>query len=304
MLEHADRHDAVVALGLQAVVLQLEANARTRRFGRGTLRRHGVLLAGQRHAGDVGATFARDIEAEPAPARADVEHLVIRRDLQLGEDVPLLGRLRHLQRCLGICEVSAGILAVAVEEEVVERAVEVVVMRHVALGTADGVALLQPARDPLGAERPREPPGVLHRRHVAAEQVEKIVQAAILDRERAVHVGFADRQSWAQGQPPGCGVIVHADRHGRTRRVTSDAIRPARSVDDRQRPGAQEASQDLRQQHPIPRIAAGAGRASPDDAYQLIGYSVNVGTHWRVCKALRRILQRTHAGRAPPRLIH
>ena len=72
-----------------------------------------------------------EIEAEPAPARADVEHALSRLDGELGGEVALLGELRLLE-VGALREVGAGILPVAIEEEVVDGAVDVVVVRHVA----------------------------------------------------------------------------------------------------------------------------------------------------------------------------
>ena len=120
MLEHADRDDAVVAARLLAVVEQLEAHA----VGHAALERaparDGVLLLGQGDARHVDAELAGEEQAHAAPARADVEDLLAGLQQQLGGDVLLLVVLRLLQRLVAGHEVGAGILPVAVEEEVVE----------------------------------------------------------------------------------------------------------------------------------------------------------------------------------------
>ena len=72
-----------------------------------------------------------EIEAEPAPARADIEHALAGLDGELGGEVALLGELGLLQ-VAPWREIGAGILPVAIEEEVVDGAVDVVVVRHVA----------------------------------------------------------------------------------------------------------------------------------------------------------------------------
>ena len=73
------------------------------------------------------------------------EHALARRDGELGGQVALLGELRLLE--IGaVGEVAAGILPVAIEEEIVDGAVDVVVMRHVALCAARRIELQQAAR--------------------------------------------------------------------------------------------------------------------------------------------------------------
>jgi hypothetical protein len=85
-----------------------------------------------------------EIEAEPAPARADVEHALSRLDGELGGKVALLGELRLLEiGALG--EVAARILPVGIEEEVVDGPVDVVVVRNVAPRPSGRVELPQAA---------------------------------------------------------------------------------------------------------------------------------------------------------------
>src|SRR3546814_11341120 len=85
-------------------------------------------------------------DLEAAPAGADVEQLQARPvEQQLGRQVPLLVRLRLIQALLAAAEVGAGILAVGVEEEVVELAGKVVVVGDALLRLAVRIILLQAA---------------------------------------------------------------------------------------------------------------------------------------------------------------
>ena len=103
-----------------------------------------MLLLRQRDAGDVGAGDLGEIEPEPAPAAADVEHASDRaRSQQLGGEMPLLGELRVVERLSGVLEIGAAILPVGVEEERVEPAVEIVVMRDVAARALARIELLR-----------------------------------------------------------------------------------------------------------------------------------------------------------------
>src|SRR3546814_19365361 len=98
-------------------------------------------------------------DLEAAPAGADVEQLQARPvEQQLGRQVPLLVRLRLIQALLAAAEVGAGILAVGVEEEVVELAGKVVVVGDVLLRLADRIILLQ-AADVAAQGEAELPPG-------------------------------------------------------------------------------------------------------------------------------------------------
>ena len=60
----------------------------------------------------------------------------------------LLGDLRLLQRLVAAREIGAGVLPVAIEEQAVEPAVQVVVVRHVALRARRRVVLVDAALQP------------------------------------------------------------------------------------------------------------------------------------------------------------
>ena len=104
-----------------------------------------MLFGRQRDAEHVGLEALGEIEPEPAPARADVEHVVAGLDAQLGGDVALLGELRLLERHVRSLEIGAGILHVRVEEEPVKFAGQIVVVLHVAPGARRRVDLIQAA---------------------------------------------------------------------------------------------------------------------------------------------------------------
>ena len=96
-------------------------------------------------AGDAGFAHFGQVHREPAPAAADVEHAVVALDQELGRQVPLLGDLGVVEGLVGGLEVGAAILAVGVEEQRIELAVEVVVVRDVAARALRRIELPQPA---------------------------------------------------------------------------------------------------------------------------------------------------------------
>ena len=233
MLEHADRDDAIVAAVLLAIVEQLEAHPVGDAAFQGSAARHGVLLLGERDAGHVDAVLLAQEQAQPAPARADVEHLLAGLKQHLGRNVLLLEELRLLERLVAVLEVGAGVLPVAIEEEVVELVLEIVVVGHVALSPADRIVLLQQPEPALQRVGPPHHGRGFECRHVAADEVEQLVDVAVFDGQRAVHVGFAQRQPRPERQPYAGPPSVNANSDGRPRARAINAMRPSGRIDDR-----------------------------------------------------------------------
>ena len=115
-----------------AIVLQQESRRPAQVLFRGAGVRDLQLFGRQRDAGDVGAGHLGEIEAKPAPARADVEHAVAAPDQELCGEMALLGELGVVERRVRRLEIGAAILLVGVEEERIEPPVEIVVVRDIA----------------------------------------------------------------------------------------------------------------------------------------------------------------------------
>ena len=159
------------------------------------------LLLRQRDAGDLDVAVLGEIEAEPAPAGADVEHPLSRLERELGGDVALLGELRVLQRRDAVLEVGAGILQVVVEEERIEPPVEIVVVRGRCGAPALGglnCRTRRVSRRSAGCQDHRP------RRHdvpdVAEDHMQKVVDRATLDDQLAVDELLAELQVGIDGR--------------------------------------------------------------------------------------------------------
>ena len=191
VLEHADRDDAVVAAPVLAVVLQLEAHAagEARRLGAGA--RHAQLLARERQPRDLDAVLARQMQREPAPPAADVEHPLARLQAQLGGQMRALGALRRLQVHAGLGEVGAGVVHVLVEHAAEEPLVEVVVVGDVAVAARDAVPLLEQAQ---GRHRQAPPPAQRPLREVAHQEHQQRREPALARVPLPLHVGLAERE--------------------------------------------------------------------------------------------------------------
>src|SRR5680860_841206 len=175
MLEHADRHDAVELAFEVAVVAQLEIDSLGKSHGAGALPGDLELLFAQGDAGDVDMGRLGKVERQAPPTGPDIEdpHAVV--EIELCRKMPLLRLLGGFERHTVMLEIGAGILAVAVEEEIVERAVDVVVMRHIALGAANGVEVLDARRDKAQAIEEAKPARPALPGDVGQQKLEKVV---------------------------------------------------------------------------------------------------------------------------------
>ena len=90
-------------------------------------------------------------------------------------------------------EVSARVLPVFVEEQIVKVVGQVVMMGDVALRLADGIVLLEATKYAAHIADEGVKGMVLDMFNVLRRQIDKIVQRAALDRQRTLHIGFADR---------------------------------------------------------------------------------------------------------------
>ena len=128
----------------RAVIQQLKLHAVLQPLGPGSGPGFGELFLRQGDAGDMRAEIARQGQRHAAPAAADVQHPQSGPvEAQLGGDVALLGGLRFFQRFVAPREIGAGILAVPVQEQAVQPAIQVIVVRDIAARPARRVVLQQ-----------------------------------------------------------------------------------------------------------------------------------------------------------------
>ena len=131
------------------------------------------------------------MQRQATPAAADVEHLAARLQEKLGSKMAFFGLLRLFERLITALEISAGILPVRVEEQVVQRTGQIVMMRHIGARPGQRIALStrslkQPAK-PLDRV-------AFESCQALAGQKQKIPQRAAFNCQPAIHVGFAEGQ--------------------------------------------------------------------------------------------------------------
>ena len=143
----------------------------------------------------------------------------------------LLGGLGFLQRLVAAREIGAGVLPVAVQEQTVEAAAEVVVVGNVAPRAVRRIVLVD-----VALQLPQLWPDVRRwqlvavRREIADQHVQHLVDAARVDGQGAVHVALADRQRRVQHQPADRAPRVQGNagfRSGPAGIGVQAAVRPA-----------------------------------------------------------------------------
>ena len=220
-----------------------------------------VLLLRERHADDLDAAMLGEIEAQPTPTATDVEHALAWPQVQLGGQMPFLGKLRLVEAGDAVFPEGAGILQVGAEEERIEPAVEVVVGMDVLARPAERVHLPQAAgRQPPGADGHHRQwrqriVEVLEDHHQEVEDRPLLDdQAAVRERFAEPEVGIADDNRFGLG-------TGEAYAHGLAPPVAEGKC-PALGVDDFQRPLANGLGQ-IRLQCGIHRVSVPAVDALP-----------------------------------------
>ena len=159
------------------------------------------LFGRQRDAGDVGAGHFSQIEAKAAPARADVEHAVAAPDQQLCGEVTLLGELGVVERACPAFRNRRSYIACRHRERA---------NRAARRDRNDGRHCLcaRPRQIELPdvpcqiAQPPLQPGPARHHVGLIEQDRQRIRDRAVLDHERAVHKGFAERQFGIEQDPP------------------------------------------------------------------------------------------------------
>ena len=131
-------------------------------------------------------------------------------------------------------------------------------MRDVAPGLADRVVLPETARNPApGNAGPADPGLLLEFADGAAQQIEQVVKRALLDRQTAVHIEFAERKLRIEEQSALAGAVMYPHRHIRpVAAPVSDRLACPGSVHKCQLAGGHALVQQSSQQHrPISPLA-------------------------------------------------
>jgi len=110
---------------------------------------------------------------------------------KLGGDMSFLGELLLVEICNAVGEIAAGVLAVTIDKEIVDGAIDLVLVRHVAARRNDGV---EPHDSAYEEARSVETSGPIWRRPLLGgpgQEDEQIVDLGARHPELAGHVALA-----------------------------------------------------------------------------------------------------------------
>ena len=170
-------------------------------------------------------------------------------------------------------EIGAGVLPVGIQEQRIEPAVEIVVMRDIAPRPCRHIELLQPPVEEAHPPLQPRPAGRHAVGGLAENDREQIRDRALLHPQRAVHVGFAEpnlgiEQHAALG---GFGHEIDCDRRAGT---VADSENGAARRGEPQGPPAHESPEQQLQQpvhRPHPSCLSGPVTVSPGRARSASG---------------------------------
>ncbi len=172
----------------------------------------------------------------------------------------LLGELGVVERRIRRFEIAATVLPVGVEEEGIEPPVEIVVMGDIVLRPAAPVEL--PDMPAEIAQPPLQLGPARHHFGLIEQDRQRVRDRAVLDHERAVHIGFAQRQFGIEENAALGPFAQEPDRHRAAGSVTAGKLGPTRGRECH-RAAANELAQEITQQ-PIHRSTNGASNRYTD----------------------------------------
>src|SRR5437667_3550313 len=136
VLQHAHRDHAVERSGNVAIILKEKLRRWRQVFLSRAVIRYLQLFGRKRNASDIGAGHFGQIQPKTSPTGADVKYAVAVPDQQLRSEMPLLGELGIVKRCIRRFKIGAAVLLVSIEEERVEAPVEVVMACDIVFRTS------------------------------------------------------------------------------------------------------------------------------------------------------------------------
>ena len=183
---------------------------------------------------------------------------------QLGGDVALLGQLRVFEALARMLEIGAGILHVGIEEELVERVPEVVMVGDVVAGPARVVALAPPPQGEPQTLQCADPGAGVRRVEIGESDLQRLDQFAFLDDDGLVHVQFAEGEGRVAQEPQFGGGVPKCDPNPRTAPVAAPEDGPGRGPDHQVAPHDERCQETMEQAvHRLSSPGYGRGATLP-----------------------------------------
>ena len=205
-LDHLDRGQLVVGAGEVAVVGGQDLDPVVEALGAHPLGRVGVLMARDRRRRHPAAAGRRGMDRESAPARADLEQMVVAAEVERGAGALELRQLGVLERRPLVLEHGARVDQPRVEEGLEQGLAEVVMRGDVAVGAVARVARDQPGEALHGPQQ---------RLHAGAQAIERRQAAADDPAEGEQVVGVPEPVDVALPEPGAARAAPSDRRAGR-----------------------------------------------------------------------------------------
>ena len=246
MLEHADGDDPVECLGDIAIIGEAVVDLVHEAHLFGLLAGIAKLVLREGDAGDLHIRILGEEAGHAAPAAADIQHFLPRFQGELGGDMRHLLHLRLFQAVIRRLVIGAGILPVLIKEQVIEVIAQVIMMGDILERAAFRVELVEEPVKAIGEIAKTDEQVALSPADIAGEEVQQIVDIAVLQRELPVHIGFAEIQLGEEGKLAGHGFRMQAHFDDRAGSAAVEEDFPAIRINHRELALPDEAFEDLR----------------------------------------------------------
>src|SRR5262249_45625874 len=237
----------------------------------------------------VGASEFSEIKAQAAPTGTNVEDTLVGLESKLGRKVTFLGELCVVERCIRRLEICAAVLPVCVEEERIQPAVQVVMVRDIALSPLARIKLGQSAPDV--AQKPLRPPPTGHLAFLAEQEGEYVGDCALLNHQRAIHIRFAKFEFGIEQYSELSRARRQTHRNGHASAIAKCKSLSPRGGEIERTPPDECTEQSLKQPvhrpppSPNPRAAIGPfSERQRDGCTNVLRYLIKVAARQQCCK--------------------
>src|ERR1019366_10320716 len=132
----------------------------------------------------------------------------------------LLRQLRRFQRLIAALEIGAGILPVAIQEQAIKTAIQIVMVRDIFLCTHGWVVLVQaPFQLTQECSKPQDRLTLEIPADIGTHDVEDVVDATNIGCNGAVHVSLTQGEAWIEDKRP--DGAVRSDHDARRRSIVA-----------------------------------------------------------------------------------
>src|SRR5579862_7522778 len=198
--DHLDGDELVETTLEVAIVLEQQCDAILEAQSGDLRARIGVLLTRDGGARDTASVSGRSMDRKAAPARPDLEQMILRAQRELAADGVELGDLGFVQRHLLVRENAARIRHGLIEHELVELVAEIVVRVDIAHAPRATVAI-HGVKQPLHRSVEARPGTLEALQHLPVAHQDAYERGEVIATPESADIGFAGSDRTAE-----CGI--------------------------------------------------------------------------------------------------